>query len=302
MRIDLRLLGRLAASLDSDPPRILQISAPRRRARLAYLAMQPSMTETRERLADLLWGNRYDKQARQSLRQALVQLRRELEPFAAEALVIERDTVALNADLVSVDAREFLSLAGADEAASERALVLYRGEFLDGIEIEAEAFGDWVRGERIRIRAAAVRVLETYALRQDRLGRGAEAIAAAERLAALDPPGEPAQRLLIALEARHRGRDAALARASAFAALPREEVGSDPESETAFLVAQIKRGELAPAPRPGPASRAAAPPAAEVKPAAFVAQEALPTTVSHQSLRPRRAPCPSLLDPHWRAT
>jgi DNA-binding SARP family transcriptional activator len=69
----------------------------------------------REQLATLLWGDRFDTQARQSLRQCLLSLRGEL--------------VGLKAQLFSTDAHEFAALAekGAD---LERALVHYRGEFL----------------------------------------------------------------------------------------------------------------------------------------------------------------------------
>jgi len=56
LRLRLRLLGRFAASTEGALPQMVQISAPRHRALLAYLAMQPTYTETRERLATLLWG------------------------------------------------------------------------------------------------------------------------------------------------------------------------------------------------------------------------------------------------------
>jgi hypothetical protein len=44
MRIDLHLLGRFSATVDARPPRAVQMSAPRRRAVLAYLALQPTPT------------------------------------------------------------------------------------------------------------------------------------------------------------------------------------------------------------------------------------------------------------------
>src|SRR5262245_5520204 len=78
-RITFRLLGRFAATVDDGAAGIVQISAPMRRGLIAYLATQPGMTETRERLATLLWGERSDKQARQNLRQSLMQLRKEFE-------------------------------------------------------------------------------------------------------------------------------------------------------------------------------------------------------------------------------
>src|SRR5688572_14419107 len=253
MRVELRLLGRFAASVAGEEPAVLAIAAPRVRAVLAYLAMQPALTETRERLAALLWGDGSDKQARQSLRQCLMALRRELGAHA-DAVLIERETVGLAAAQVAIDARELLALAERpDEAGARSALALYRGEFLDGLELDVEPFGDWLRAERARIAAAAARLFEAGAAAADQGGRGAEAIAMAERLAALDPAQEHAQRLVLRLVARHRGREAALARADAVVAQLRAELDAPPEKATADLIASIRvmpsTPQAVPAPR-----------------------------------------------------
>ena len=167
MRIELRLLGRFAAVVQGAEPAVLAIAAPRLRAVLAYLAMQPAQAETRERLATLLWGDGTDRQARQSLRQALVALRRELGPHA-DALMIERETVGLAPARIAVDARELLALAErADAAAAARALELHRGEFLAGLELDVEPFAEWLRAERARVAAAAARLFEAGAAAAD---------------------------------------------------------------------------------------------------------------------------------------
>src|SRR5262245_59263734 len=118
-RMHLRLLGRFAATIAGEPPRLLQISGPRHRALLAYLAMHPAYTDTRERVATLLWGDRPDKFARQSLRQCLLILRKEFELAGSNPLVIERDAIGLDPNLVSVDARELLVLAASDSLPKE---------------------------------------------------------------------------------------------------------------------------------------------------------------------------------------
>jgi TolB-like protein/DNA-binding SARP family transcriptional activator/Flp pilus assembly protein TadD len=269
MRVELRLLGRFAASVGDAAPAVLAIASPRLRAILAYLAMQPAYTETRERLASLLWGDSSDKQARQSLRQCLVALRRELGAHEA-ALVVERETVGLDASEIAVDARELLTLAEQpDEAGARRALALYRGEFLDGLELDLEPFRDWLRAERLRTSAAAARLFERGAQAADAAGRGADAIALSERLAALDPTDENALRLVLRLTARHRGREAALTRAEGMLAQLRQEIDALPERETAELVAAI-RAMPAGAPvamTPRPAERAPEPaPLASIAP------------------------------------
>lgn len=250
-RITFRLLGRFAATVDDGAARIVQISAPMRRGLIAYLAMQPGLTETRERLATLLWGERSDRLARQNLRQSLVQLRKEFEPSGLIPLVIDRDTVGLDPALVAIDAHELAALAQSDDLdALERAVALIGGEFLDGGHLDVEPFDDWLRAERARIAAIAAQVFEKYATRQEQAGNGPQAIRAAERLVALDPLREGAQRLLLRLLARHRGRDAALVQAAALTRLLRDELDAEPEPETAKLVADIRSGAIEPAPAP----------------------------------------------------
>jgi DNA-binding SARP family transcriptional activator len=82
----LRLLGRFSAGTAGPSPQMMPISAPRHRVLLAYLAMQSTYAETRERLATLLWSDRADKQARQSLRQLLLTFRQELETAGIDLL------------------------------------------------------------------------------------------------------------------------------------------------------------------------------------------------------------------------
>jgi len=202
-RVRLRLLGRFAAEIGADQPHIVEISGRLRRALLAYLAMQPNFAESRERLAALLWGDSPDRQARQNLRQCLLDLRREFEPVGYDPFKIDRETIALDPELIAVDAREFLALCRSDDPADlERAVGLYAGPFLDGLDLDASTFGEWARNERARVEQAAALAFEKYALRQDEARNGAQAVRATERLVALDPLRESAQRLLIRLLAR----------------------------------------------------------------------------------------------------
>lgn len=72
-KLRLARLGGFEARLDSGP----RVAFPRRKALalLAYLALGAGQTQPRDKLAALLWGDVPDRQARQSLRQALVTLR-----------------------------------------------------------------------------------------------------------------------------------------------------------------------------------------------------------------------------------
>ena len=246
-RMQLRLLGRFAVTIvrNGASPHVVDVSGKLRRALLGYLAMQPGFAETRERLATLLWGDSPDNQARQSLRHCVLDLRRDFEAVGLEPLIIERDTIALDADLVSSDANEFLVLARSDVPADcEAAAAVYSGAFLDGVDLDVEPFDQWRRGERVRLEQTAAQLFEREARRFAAAGDGPQALRAAERLVAIDPLREPAQRLLLQLFASFRGRDAALARAESFAALVASELGVQVEPETAALVERIQDKSL----------------------------------------------------------
>src|SRR5713101_6566326 len=87
----------------------------------------------------------------------------------------------------------------------QRAVDLYQGDLLDGVSLDVEPFAEWLHQERSRFRAIAAQVFERGARAQDQHGNSEGAIAAAERLVALDASNEPAQRQLIDLLARHCG-------------------------------------------------------------------------------------------------
>jgi TolB-like protein/DNA-binding SARP family transcriptional activator len=257
-RLRLHLLGRFAAEVDGESPRNVEMSGKLRRALLAYIGMQPSLAETRERLASLLWGESPDRQARQNLRQCLLDLRRDFEAVGLDPLIVDRTTIALDPRLIAVDAREFLTLCDSDDLADlEKAIGLYDGPLLDGLDLDIEAFRDWLSKERARLEPVAVLAFEKYVLRQDGAGNGSQAIRAAERLVGLDPLRESAQRLLIGVLARHSGRSVALAQAATLTAMLRAELDAEPEPETAALIDEIK-ASVAPAALPVAARRASA--------------------------------------------
>jgi DNA-binding SARP family transcriptional activator len=157
--IKLELLGGFAINVAGNPPTPIWISSKKGRALLAYLAMHPQHSGGREQLATLLWGDRLDKQARQSLRQCLRWLRRELARTEPALLYSDGDKIGLQTQFLTVDADEFAALARSAESSElERAADLYRGEFLAGCDLDMEAFADWVRAERSRLQAMAAQV------------------------------------------------------------------------------------------------------------------------------------------------
>ena len=93
----------------------LDIAAKKGRALLAALALSPSGSMTRQRLAELMWGDRGDEQARSSLRQALASLRRDFAGLDVQFLLADDETVTLDRNQIEIDARDFQRLVQSNE-------------------------------------------------------------------------------------------------------------------------------------------------------------------------------------------
>jgi DNA-binding SARP family transcriptional activator/TolB-like protein/Tfp pilus assembly protein PilF len=237
----LRLFGDFALTVSSEPPAELPISSRKGRALIAYLALHPDHRASREHLANLLWGNRHDVQARQDLRQCLASLRRDLS--AVDLLVVSANTIGVKIDDLAVDALELATLTTTSEQDLARAAALCRGELLSGFSME-EPFDEWLSIARHRFDAIASNVFETCAKHAHTSGNGGQAIDAVERLIAIDPLREDWQRLALEIYARYRSREAALSHAGRVTALLKRELGVDVEPATAALVNEIRRGGL----------------------------------------------------------
>jgi DNA-binding SARP family transcriptional activator/TolB-like protein len=240
--ISLQLLGKFRVLSGDGPPTAIRISARKSCALLAYLAMHPDRSVSRQQLATLLWADRPDPQARHSLRQCLTSLRADLAPFAPDLLRLEGDTVELLLPATAVDAGALAALAHSTELPDlVRARDLYRGAFLADFDLGLETFDEWARAERARLETMAAHLYEACAAGFDAVGHGAEAIETAEHLVAFDPLREDWQRLALRLCARYRGREAALAKAEDLVARLRSELDVAPSPATVALIEDIRR-------------------------------------------------------------
>ena len=215
---------------------------------IAYLAFSPGRHHGREALANLLWGNRFEAQARQSLRQALSAFRKLIEGQAPELLDANDDTIALRPEMISVDIVAFERLIA--EGNFEDAATTYGGEFLQELEVRSDSFDAWQLEERVRLRDLACTVWETL-FEKRLLGSDSNVtIEAAKRLVALDPLRETSQRMLMRTYAQSGRRSEAMQQYHAFAELLRRELDVSPDAETNQLFEEIK--DLREAPGSGP--------------------------------------------------
>lgn len=236
--ISLGLLGVPQLRIGGQPVRLAYLKA---EALLYYLAAT-GRAHSRGSLATLLWSQVPEKRARNSLRNALYTVRRGLEP--AGALIVERDTVRLDMDPVRLDLTSFRAAVeqSHDAATLSGALALWRGPFLDGLNLPAApAFEEWLADQRAfydnLYRHGLFHLGQLFGAEK----RLPEAYRAIEQLLALDPLHEAGHRQLMRLYLQSGNRAAALRQYETLRAILVKELGVDPAPATQSLHLEILR-------------------------------------------------------------
>jgi len=252
---ELKLLGPFALRLSDG--QTVDLPGQKERALLAILALSGGAPQARDKLAGLLWGDRAEAQARDSLKHALMRIRQSTGQALAGALVADRQSVRLEPAGLSTDVAQFESLMndGTPEAV-ERASALWSGDLLDGIRVPDAGFEEWLGAERHRLRR----------LHEDGLiGLLAPALPAvtreraARRLLALDPLREAASRALMQIHAERGEGAQAVQLFERLRERLHAELGVKPEAQTVELYDAIRQGRTAHAPAPSATSHAEPP-------------------------------------------
>jgi DNA-binding SARP family transcriptional activator len=210
----------------------LRLTGKRGPAIIAYLAMCPGMSATREKLADLLWRDSDGEHSRNSLRQTLSVMRQDLSRAGADLVHFGRESVHLRSSAVLIDVGEFeagLSARSAQEL--DKALANYVGPFLEGLYLGGNGFDDWASSERDRLLNRALESFEKLA----RLVDDETGLALADRLLTMDPTREASYRLKIELLAANGQRDRALRAYETCKNVLKKELGVDVSPETRDL-------------------------------------------------------------------
>lgn len=152
--IRLNLLGRFEVL---GPGVTVPLKSKKTRALLTFLAIKHPESQSRERLMALLWGSHFDRQARQNLRHALVQLRSSL---GAGTIVTDDDLVGLRRTAIECDAWLFRKLfdEGSHDALTA-AVRLYRGDLVQDLSVPEQAWNEWLQPEREALHNLAVDAL-----------------------------------------------------------------------------------------------------------------------------------------------
>jgi TolB-like protein/DNA-binding SARP family transcriptional activator len=242
--VGIRVLGPFEAKQEDGA--MIAIAGRKDRALLAFLALGAETDHSRERLAGLFWGGSDESRARDSLKHALARLRGGLGLAFDDALRACRATVRLDAGVVRLDAGEFEDLAADGTATGlERALALYRGDFLEGAAPVDAGVEDWVLTERRRFRRLAEDCAGRLVAVHWQSGDLDAGELAARTHLRLDPLNEPACRMLMLAKASAGDAARALRIYADLRARLREELGVAPDSETAALHDRIRSGRNA---------------------------------------------------------
>lgn len=221
---------------------LVTIAAKKSQALLAYVALRPSQRVSRDKLATLLWSSTGPDQARQSLRQTLSGLRKELAQLSPDQkiLIEEGDLLGVDETLVSVDAAAFEHLvASGSEEALAQAIELYGGDFLDGFQLNEERFDQWTLAERDRLHRMSLRAHTQLAELQMRRGALDDAVGTVQKSLRVDAMQEPANRLLMRLYMQSGDLVNALQQYETFARLLKRELRVDPDNDTKALHREI---------------------------------------------------------------
>jgi DNA-binding SARP family transcriptional activator len=239
--LKLALLGPLQITIDDAP--LIGLDSGKAQALLCYLAVN-GRSHSRHALANLLWGELPESDARRNLRGVLLKLRQHVEPY----LQISHQTVALNPDApVWVDTAVFqqtIRIGEKQPGAWQTAVQLYRGEFLQELYIrQAPDFDNWLQEQRLWFHNQVITAHDVWASQLQTQGNYAEGIRIARQLLSLEPTREASHRLLMVLLALSGQRPAALYQFEQCQQILAAELGVDVSAETAVLHEQIRSGE-----------------------------------------------------------
>ncbi len=238
--IKARLFGGFELKGSNDET--IALSTRKARALFAFLVVESDRWHPRDKLAGLLWGDREQAQARNSLNQALHEIRKLEAASGIQVLRSEPDRIRVVEDTIVSDVCQFNQLLrdNAIHAADFRG-----GELLEDLDLREPVFSEWLGTKRSELDSGLAESLRSLAYAGDGNDDSNLATQAARRLLSLDPLDEIARRHLMQLLAQAGNRAEAIRQYEIGASLLQQELGVEPDWETQQLLEQIKRAHPA---------------------------------------------------------
>ncbi|MEZ4737654.1 MAG: BTAD domain-containing putative transcriptional regulator [Caldilineaceae bacterium] len=209
-------------------------------------------TQSRDTLADLLWSETNNQQARTNLRYLLPELRKKVGAYLSSTA----HTLRFNRqqpywlDVESFSTTIAPTLTAVDTPTLQAAVDLYQGEFLAGFSVRnAPVFEEWLTVQREALHQTAVQGLYVLTERYLIQGNSTAGLATVQRLLHLDPWHEAGHRLQMQLLAATGQRSVAIAHYHQLRHQLADELGADLSTETRNLYMELIGAQ--PAEEPG---------------------------------------------------
>lgn len=277
--LTLHLFSGFNVAQDGQP--LTGFATDKARALLAYLSIERDHPHRRESLASLFWPEQPEERARQSLRQALSNLRQILaEAGSIPILTITNNDVQISPQAeIWTDVQDFRALLRECRAhchahsetclpclrRKQKQAALYRGEFLAGFGLpDSQPFDEWLLLTRENLQIEAIKTLAALAAYEERRGQFGAACQYALEQVRFEPWREEAHAQAMRMLAYDGQRSAALHQYAACRRALQTELGLEATPLTCALAEQIQEERL-PAPK-----LPALPPA---PPASFIGRE-----------------------------
>jgi DNA-binding SARP family transcriptional activator/tetratricopeptide (TPR) repeat protein len=216
----------------------LKLSTRKARALLAFLIIENDRWHTRDKLAALLWGDRGQTQARNSLNQALHDVRKLEGATGVEIIEREPERVRIIPEAVVSDIDDLPALFANSPL---RAAELQIDELLGGLDLREKEYVDWLETKLTEYRNALTDALRTLASSAAADHAEDAPLQAARKLVALDPLDEASRRQLMQILADTGNRAEAIRQYQVCASLLKDELGVEPDPKTQALLEQITR-------------------------------------------------------------
>lgn len=240
--LSLYLLGPLAIETYA---KTLALRYNKARALLAYLALESGF-HTRESLAFLLWPEATMQSGREKLKRMLFELK---EVLGAELFEGSRDVIRLRAEAglwtdygtfqATVDVAQRTSSAGlpTDLDRLGHALAIYRGEFLQGLELDdAPDFANWVQARREQCRQRYLQAIRLLAEGHEKESDLHAAIDRARQWTTVAPLDETGWQYLLKLLMRAGQQDVAKHEFERYRTVLEIELGAEPDPAVEALL------------------------------------------------------------------
>ncbi|AMO93094.1 AAA ATPase domain protein [Collimonas fungivorans] len=234
---------------------------------LAYLALEPR-AHTRESLADLLWPELNEHDAKANLRRALFNLQQALVLAKLDKSLVyaDRSIVRLAKERFWIDADEFDNWEKIDcIKLTEQQLGLYRGPLLDGIFPAGERLANWLQLRREQCERKNISLLEHAVVLHANAGEFDVMERRCQQLISADFLSELAHSRLMRMHLEMGNQAAARKIYDAYCSMTLQHLGTSPSNEITSLfdksvfqppaTTQAARSDLVPGKFPAPETR-----------------------------------------------